>query len=97
MLKRGEVKLGFGAVHLGLGEIKFRVVAFLKMDLIDVVDLETIPIAAISQFLCSIVSAISTSQNLCKPFTRIGRFEETIKFKPESFGLGINSRDERDC
>lgn len=66
VLKRGEVKLGFGTEGLDLDEIKFRVAAVLWMDLMNVVDLEAIPIAAIfsdSFFYCF----LQFHQNLRKP------------------------------
>lgn len=63
MLKRGEVKLGFGMESLGLeDEIKFREAVFLmKIDLINVEDLEAILVAAIffsdSEFSSILLSA----------------------------------------
>lgn len=65
VLKRGEVKLGFGTEGLDLDEIKFRVAAVLWMDLMNVVDLEAIPIAAIfsDSFFYCFCNSTKTSVN----------------------------------
>jgi len=85
VLKRGEVKLGFGTEGLALDEIKFRAVAVLLMDLMNVADLEAMPIAAIFSDSASLLLA-NPPKPLRKPSLGKTGYAGSL-IKPELLGL----------